>query len=96
VKSEVVIIGSSGAGKSSFLNRVTKNEFKYNTMFTTGVDFAIKTFNIDSKVIKGLFVLVSISKLRLSVSSNLGYSWARAISRCHSDLLSVLSSILHS
>jgi GTPase SAR1 family protein len=52
----VVIIGPSGAGKTSFLSRITKNEFKYSTMFTTGVDFAIKTFHIDSKVIKGLFL----------------------------------------
>lgn len=47
-----VIIGDSGVGKSSFLNRVTKDTFHSNYQYTVGVDFASTTLTINNKKVK--------------------------------------------
>ncbi|CAN0897459.1 Ras-related protein Rab11D [Linum grandiflorum] len=49
---KLVLIGDSGVGKSNLLSRFTKNEFNLESKSTIGVEFATKTINIDSKVIK--------------------------------------------
>jgi hypothetical protein len=49
----VIIIGDQGTGKTSFLNRFTRNEFQYETKSTTGVEFAIKSATIGTDEIRG-------------------------------------------
>nr|CAA55865.1 Rab [Medicago sativa] len=49
---KVVLIGDSGVGKSNLLSRFTKNEFNLESKSTIGVEFATRTLNVDSKVIK--------------------------------------------
>lgn len=49
----VVVIGDSAVGKSSLIVRFAKNEFKFNTKPTIGVDFASKDITYDSKCILG-------------------------------------------
>ncbi|KAK1404873.1 Ras-related protein YPT3 [Heracleum sosnowskyi] len=49
---KLVIIGDSGVGKSNLLSRFTRNEFNLESKSTIGVEFATKTFDFDSKVIK--------------------------------------------
>ncbi|TRY99429.1 hypothetical protein DNTS_022986 [Danionella cerebrum] len=43
----VVLAGDAAVGKSSFLLRLCKNEFKSNTSATLGVDFQMKTLVVD-------------------------------------------------
>lgn len=46
------LIGSSGVGKTSVLNRYIDNDFKNHFISTIGVDFRCKRFEIDGKTIK--------------------------------------------
>lgn len=49
---KVLLIGSSGVGKSSLLVRFADDMFTDNFMPTIGVDFKIKTIEVDGKKIK--------------------------------------------
>ncbi|GAA0170098.1 small GTPase [Lithospermum erythrorhizon] len=49
---KLVLIGDSGVGKSNLLSRFTRNEFNLESKSTIGVEFATKSLQIDSKVIK--------------------------------------------
>ena len=48
----VVLIGDSGVGKSNLLSRFTRNEFNLESKSTIGVEFATRSIEVDSKVIK--------------------------------------------
>jgi Ras-related protein Rab-11A len=48
----VVLVGDSGVGKSNLLSRFTKGEFYPDTKSTIGVEFAVKSVQIDGKTIK--------------------------------------------
>ena len=49
---KVLLIGNSGVGKSSLLLRFADDVFNDNFMPTIGVDFKIRTIDVDSKTIK--------------------------------------------
>ncbi len=49
---KIVVIGSSGVGKTNILKRFTHNEFDLETKATIGVEFSAKNLIIDSKKIK--------------------------------------------
>jgi len=49
---KVVIVGSSGVGKTSLLVRFTDDQFSESFLTTIGVDFRFKTLNLDSKNIR--------------------------------------------
>ncbi|XP_049852068.1 ras-related protein rab-11.1-like [Schistocerca gregaria] len=49
---KIVLVGDSGVGKSNLLSRFTKGEFYEDTKSTIGVEFAVKSLKIESKVIK--------------------------------------------
>lgn len=46
---KLVLLGSSGVGKSNILLRFTKNEFNTNIGSTIGVEYATKTVETDNK-----------------------------------------------
>ena len=48
----MVIIGDSGVGKSNLLSRFTRNEFHLDSKSTIGVEFATRSIQHDSKIIK--------------------------------------------
>lgn len=48
----VILIGDSGVGKSSILNRYSRNVFSTETKTTIGVEFATSLINHDDKRIK--------------------------------------------
>jgi len=48
----LLTLGDSGAGKSSLLMRYTQNDFSSEYMPTIGIDFRLKTVEIDGKVVK--------------------------------------------
>lgn len=48
----VVLIGDSGVGKTNLLGRFTRNEFNLESKSTIGVEFATRSIQVDSKVIK--------------------------------------------
>jgi small GTP-binding protein len=50
--SKVLIIGDSGSGKSSIINRYIDDDYNDNYYNTIGVDFKIKTYDINDKKIK--------------------------------------------
>jgi len=49
---KVLLIGNSGVGKSSLLLRFADDVFNDNFMPTIGVDFKIRTIDVDGKTIK--------------------------------------------
>jgi Ras-related protein Rab-1A len=49
---KLLIIGNSGVGKSSLLNRFADNDFREQYIYTIGVDFKVRTLNIDGKIVK--------------------------------------------
>ena len=49
---KILVIGDSGVGKSSMLSQFTDNIFSACFISTIGVDFKIKTVEIDDKVVK--------------------------------------------
>lgn len=49
---KVVLIGDSGAGKSSLLSRFTRNEFNFSTKSTIGVEFATRSIRVEEKTVK--------------------------------------------
>ncbi|TFG17197.1 MAG: GTP-binding protein [Promethearchaeota archaeon] len=49
---KVIIFGDAGSGKTTLLRRYVTNMFISDTQMTIGVDFEIKTINIDEKTIK--------------------------------------------
>jgi len=49
---KVVLIGDSGVGKSNLLSRFTRNDFSAESKSTIGVEFATRTINVESKVVK--------------------------------------------
>ncbi|KAL6122738.1 hypothetical protein NUSPORA_00269 [Nucleospora cyclopteri] len=49
---KIILIGDSGVGKTCLMQRYTDNIYKENNSATIGVDFKIKTINIDNKKVK--------------------------------------------
>ncbi|CAO3694821.1 unnamed protein product [Rhizopus microsporus] len=49
---KVVLIGNSGVGKTNLLGQFTRNEFNLESKSTIGVEFATRSIQVDSKVIK--------------------------------------------
>lgn len=49
---KVVIIGDSAVGKTNILLRYVNQEYKITHISTIGVDFKVKTINIDNVKIK--------------------------------------------
>eukprot|EP01006_Ploeotia_vitrea_P040563 TRINITY_DN66434_c3_g1_i1.p2 TRINITY_DN66434_c3_g1~~TRINITY_DN66434_c3_g1_i1.p2 ORF type:complete len:202 (+),score=77.25 TRINITY_DN66434_c3_g1_i1:207-812(+) len=48
----LLTLGDSGAGKSSLLLRYTQNEFTAEYMPTIGIDFRLKTIDVNGKTVK--------------------------------------------
>ena len=49
---KILLIGNSGVGKSSLIVRFSDDQFTDTHMPTIGVDFKLKTLEVDSKVCK--------------------------------------------
>ena len=49
---KVIIFGDAGSGKTTLLKRYMTNMFLSDTQMTIGVDFGIKTMEIDGRIIK--------------------------------------------
>lgn len=49
---KLIVIGDTNTGKSCVLSRFTDDAFSNNFISTIGVDFKVKTINIDNKLIK--------------------------------------------
>ena len=49
---KVILVGNSGTGKTAILKRFVDNEFQENHISTIGVDFKVKTLNLNGKKTK--------------------------------------------
>ncbi len=49
---KILLVGDAAVGKSSLLLRYTDNKFPETYQATIGIDFRIKSFTLDDKVIK--------------------------------------------
>eukprot|EP01084_Bolivina_argentea_P198848 340371_1 len=49
---KVILVGDSGTGKSCMLLRFSKDQFNDTFITTIGVDFGVKTLDIDDKIVK--------------------------------------------
>ncbi|KAL6042523.1 GTP-binding protein ypt1 [Balamuthia mandrillaris] len=49
---KILMVGDSGVGKSSLLLRFTEDTFSENFISTIGVDFKIRTVNLEGKTVK--------------------------------------------
>lgn len=50
--SKLIVIGDSGVGKTNIIIKFTEEYFKENYVATIGVDFKVKTIQIDDKKIR--------------------------------------------
>lgn len=50
--SKILLVGDAGSGKSALINRYIDGEYNDNYYNTIGIDFKIKTFEINNKKIK--------------------------------------------
>ncbi|XGW16920.1 hypothetical protein V3C99_001948 [Haemonchus contortus] len=49
---KIILVGGTGVGKTSILQRYTQGFFNHGTLATVGVDFKVKTVNIDKDRVK--------------------------------------------
>ena len=49
---KIVIFGDAGCGKTTLTQRYLTNLFKYDSTMTIGVDFEVKSLEIDEKKVK--------------------------------------------
>ncbi len=50
--SKLIVIGDSGVGKTNIIIKFTEEYFKDNYVATIGVDFKVKTIQVDDKKIR--------------------------------------------
>lgn len=75
---KLILIGDSGIGKSCLLRRYTDNNYEENYVSTIGVDFKIKTEEIDGKTVK-LQIWDTAGQERFSAITKSYYRGAHAI-----------------
>ena len=49
---KILLLGDSGVGKSCIILQYTENSFSQNLMNSIGVDFKLKSIEVDGKIIK--------------------------------------------
>jgi GTPase SAR1 family protein len=49
---KILLLGDSGVGKSCIILQFTENNFSNNLMNSIGVDFKLKSLEVDGKIVK--------------------------------------------
>lgn len=91
---KVVLVGNAGVGKTCLVRRFTQGMFPPGQGATIGVDFMIKTVEIEGEKIKvsvgGTFNSGTlITSFLLPSASDMGYGRTRALSQHNPKLLSL-------
>ena len=94
---KVVLIGNASVGKTCLVRRFCQNVFPAGQAATIGVDFLIKTVEVDGEKIKvnqneiknELIFSTKSNEFHLNLATNLGYGRSRTISIDHSIILSI-------
>jgi GTPase SAR1 family protein len=89
---KVVLIGNASVGKTCLVRRFCQDVFPTGQAATIGVDFLIKTVEVNGEKIKvrtkkSCFSFSFIYVIILA--SNMGYSWTRTFSFDNSIILSI-------
>ena len=79
---KITLTGDSHVGKSSIMQRFSKDEFKDEWITTIGVDFALKTINVDGKIVK-LQVWDTAGQERFRSITSAYYRGANAMIICY-------------
>ena len=79
---KLVIIGSSGVGKTSLILRFADNYFTDNFISTIGIDFRIRTYIINDKIIK-LQIWDTAGQERFRSITSAYYKSANAVIICY-------------
>ena len=91
---KVVLVGNAGVGKTCLVRRFTQGMFPPGQGATIGVDFMIKTVEIEGEKIKVMICtlydarLLHIHVFYVTVT-NLGYCWPGKVSQHNSELLQI-------
>lgn len=91
---KVVLVGNAGVGKTCLVRRFTQGLFPPGQGATIGVDFMIKTVEVEGEKVKVCLsvqhssVISFITKM-LFLVANLGYSWAGTFSIYNTKLLQI-------
>ena len=85
---KLLIIGNAGVGKSSILVRFADNIFTQSYITTIGVDFKIRTIEVEGKKIKLQVSSEDFFEIMKEYFLDLGYSGPGTIQDNHSDILS--------
>lgn len=91
---ELLLIGDSGVGKSCLLLRFADDTYTESYISTIGVDFKIRTIELEGKTVKLQIVRFSLlrspleAKLTIRTISTVGYGRTRTIQNHHFFLLS--------
>lgn len=88
---KILLIGDSGVGKTCLLCRFADDSFSSSFISTIGIDFKMKTIEIEGKKIKLQIWYDKFFNLALHSSINFGqlkgYSWSRTFLYYNIDLL---------
>ncbi|KAG2467539.1 RAB43 protein, partial [Polypterus senegalus] len=88
---KIVLIGDAGVGKTCVVQRFKSGIFVERQGNTIGVDFTMKTVDIQGKRVKDklltcLIAWFAYSSFLFFVVANLGYCWTGAVSHHYSEL----------
>lgn len=91
---KVVLIGDAGTGKTCIVERFKTGNFIERHGNTIGVDFSMKTINIEGKLVKVCLGLLLFNLVKLIINfvllflvTNLGHCWPGTFSHNYPKLL---------
>ena len=62
---KIIVLGSNGVGRTSILQKYLDQEYKRNSLYTTGIDFRTKFFKFDDTKIKVNYIYIQQAKTNI-------------------------------
>lgn len=67
---KIILLGSNGVGRTSILQKYLDQEYKGNSLYTTGIDFRTKIFKFDDTKIKVNYIYTASQDKYRAISLN--------------------------